>query len=89
MNRAKVEHEIMMKKRNIEQQQAELRQLERMYGAGAEPLDRVSKSTHDDYGVTRRGQEPQSTTVSDATYSNATQDNSFQLQRGRTLVGII
>ena len=82
MNRANilVEQEVMMKKRNIEQQQAELHQSERMHGDGAEPLDRVSKSTHDDYRVTRRGQQPQSTTVSNTTYSNTTQDNSFQLQ---------
>ena len=55
MNRAKVEHEIMMKKQNIEQQQAELHQLELMYGDDAEPLDRVSESMYDDYGVTHGG----------------------------------
>ena len=81
MNRAKVEHEIMMKKRNIEQQQAELRQLEEIYGDVAEPPDRVSGSRHDvDHGVTHHSQPPQNTTISDRSYPNATQDNSFQLQ---------
>ena len=71
----------MMKKRNIEPQQAELRQLEEIYGDVAEPLDRVSGSRHNvNYGVTHHSQQPQNTTMSDRSYPNATQDNSFQLQ---------
>jgi hypothetical protein len=40
MNRTKAEHGILVKRREIERQQAELRQLEDMYGASTRLLQR-------------------------------------------------
>jgi Skp family chaperone for outer membrane proteins len=81
MNRAKMEQEILSKRRQIEQQQAELHQLQQMYGNRTEPEDRVPESRND--CVTRSsGQPPQNVTVSDIAEQNTMHSDSFQLQHG-------
>ncbi|CAB4037394.1 Hypothetical predicted protein, partial [Paramuricea clavata] len=81
MNRAKAEHEILVKRREIERQQAELRQLEEMYGASTRPLQRDKDSRSDnDNVIDYHSQQPQNTTTSDTIPQNPLHESPGQLQ---------
>ena len=79
MNRAKAEHEILVKRREIERQQAELRQLEEMYGASTRPLQRDTDSRNDNV-IDYHCQQPQNTSISDTIPQNPLHESPGQLQ---------
>ena len=81
MNRAKAEHEILVKRREIERQQAELRQLEEMYGASTRPLQRDKDSRSDnDNVIDYHSRQPQNTSISDTIPQNPLHESPGQLQ---------